>query len=88
MQVIKFTYLLRELSHKFMLQRLNAAELLRLYIDFDLLEEAAHLTMEYIDAVLGAGPEYFGLKVRTKCYLEFEPENITCSCLNLVLKYH
>ena len=71
-----------------MLQRLNAAELLRLYIDFDLLEEATHLTMEYIDAVLGAGPEYFGLKVRTKCYLEFEPENITCSCLNLVLKYH
>ena len=89
MQVIKFTYLLRELSHNFMLQRLNAAELLRLYIDFDLLEEAAHLTMEYIDAVLGAGPEYFGLKVRTKSFkMLFELENITCSTLNLVLKYH
>ncbi len=45
-------------------QRLNAAELLRLYIDFDLLEEATHLCLEYIDAVLGRGAEYFGLKVR------------------------
>ena len=45
------------------LQRLNGAELLRLYIDFDLLEDATHFTMEYIDAVLGRGPEYFGLKV-------------------------
>ncbi len=50
-----------------LLQRLNAAELLRLYIDFDLLEDAAALTLEYIDAVLGKGPEYFGLKVSSSC---------------------
>lgn len=33
-------------------QGLNVAELLRLYIDHDLLEEASSLCMEYIDAVI------------------------------------
>ena len=42
---------------------MNAAELLRLYLDYDLLEEASLLTLEYIDAVMGKGKEYFGLKV-------------------------
>lgn len=42
---------------------MNAAELLRLYLDYDLLEECADLAIEYIDAVLGRGSEYFGLKV-------------------------
>ena len=41
----------------------NAAELLQLYVNFDLLEEAGELTIEYINAVLGIGKEYFGLKV-------------------------
>ena len=45
-------------------QRLNAAELLRLYVDYDLLTEASELAVEYIRATLGAGKEYFGLKVR------------------------
>ena len=44
-------------------QRLNAAELLRLFIDFDLLEEAVALALEYLDAASGKGREYFGLKV-------------------------
>ena len=47
----------------FVLQKLNAAELLRLLLDHDLLEEAAVLAIEYIDAVRGQGKEYFGLKV-------------------------
>jgi len=42
---------------------LNAAELLRLYVDYDLLTEAVELAIEYIRAGLGAGKEYFGLKV-------------------------
>ena len=37
--------------------------MLRLYLDYDLLEEAARLTLEYIDAVCGSGKEYFDLKV-------------------------
>lgn len=41
---------------------LNPAELLRLYIDYDLLEDAAYLASDYIDAVMGRGREYFGLK--------------------------
>jgi len=45
-------------------QRLNPAELLRLYLDYDQLAEAAELAVEYIRAALGAGKEYFGLKVR------------------------
>ena len=44
-------------------QRLNPAELLRLYLDYDQLSEAAELAVEYIRAALGAGKEYFGLKV-------------------------
>ncbi|XP_077865765.1 nuclear pore complex protein Nup160-like [Saccoglossus kowalevskii] len=43
-------------------KRVNAAELLRLYINYDLLEEATYLSVEYIDAVLGKGKEYFGLR--------------------------
>lgn len=47
----------------FFFQRFNATELLRLYINYDLLLEAAVLAVEYIAAVLGNGKEYFGLKV-------------------------
>ena len=47
----------------FFFQRVNATELLRLYINYDLLLEAVMLAVEYIEAVLGNGKEYFGLKV-------------------------
>eukprot|EP00795_Rhopilema_esculentum_P012941 gene12941-3700_t len=40
----------------------NAAELLRILINFDLLEEAGDLAVEYVNAVLGVGKENFGLK--------------------------
>ncbi|CAH3174338.1 unnamed protein product [Porites lobata] len=43
-------------------KRVNAPELLRLYINYDLLIEAVTLAVEYIQAVLGNGKEYFGLK--------------------------
>jgi len=41
----------------------NPAELLRLYLTFDLLESATLLALEYIDAVMGHGKEFFGMKV-------------------------
>ena len=45
-------------------KRTNPAELLRLYITFDLLEPAIALAMEYIDAVLVDGrAAFFGVKV-------------------------
>lgn len=40
----------------------NAAELLMVYIEYDMLEDAAALVLEYIDAVMGKGNEYFGMK--------------------------
>ncbi|XP_014677930.1 PREDICTED: nuclear pore complex protein Nup160-like isoform X2 [Priapulus caudatus] len=43
-------------------KRVNAAELLRLYIDYDLLTDAASLVIEYINAALGNGKEHFNLK--------------------------
>lgn len=43
-------------------QRVNSAELLRLYLDYDLLDEAASLVLEMLDSVCGKGKEYFGLK--------------------------
>ena len=54
-------------------QRVNAPELLRLYINYDLLIEAVTLAVEYIQAVLGNGKEYFGLKVNTLTAMNFAP---------------
>ena len=44
---------------------MNATELLRLYINYDLLLEAVMLAVEYIEAVLGNGKEYFGKVIQT-----------------------
>lgn len=44
-------------------QKADAAELLRLYLNYDLLEEAVELVLEYVDAVLGKGHRYFGIEV-------------------------
>ncbi|XP_078112382.1 nuclear pore complex protein Nup160 isoform X3 [Sander vitreus] len=40
----------------------DAASLLRLYLNFDLLDAAADLVLEYIDALLGRGHQYFGIE--------------------------
>ncbi|KAM4618869.1 nuclear pore complex protein Nup160 isoform 2-T2 [Polymixia lowei] len=40
----------------------DAAALLRLYLNFDLLEAAAELVLEYVDALLGKGHQYFGIE--------------------------
>lgn len=45
------------------LQTVDAAQLLRLYLNYDLLEEAVDLVSEYVDAVLGKGHQYFGIEV-------------------------
>ena len=45
------------------MQETNPAELLRLYLMFDLLEEATCLAVDYIDAVLGPQKQEFALKV-------------------------
>ncbi|NWY07888.1 NU160 protein, partial [Nothoprocta ornata] len=44
-------------------KKVDAAELLRLYLNYDLLEEAVDLVLEYIDAVLGKGHQYFGIEL-------------------------
>ncbi|KAK0152332.1 Nuclear pore complex protein Nup160 [Merluccius polli] len=41
----------------------DAASLLRLYLNYDLLEEAAELVLEYVDALLGKGHQYFGIEM-------------------------
>lgn len=51
-----------------MLQRLDAPSLLRLLLNFDLLEAAAELVVEYVDAVLGRGHKYFGIQVKILQY--------------------
>lgn len=43
---------------------MDAPSLLRLLLNFDLLESAAELVLEYVDAVLGRGHQYFGIEVR------------------------
>jgi hypothetical protein len=50
-----------------MFQGLNSAKLLRLYIEYDLLEEAVSLCVEYMDSVIetfsGHDSKLFQLKV-------------------------
>uniref|UniRef100_A0A671XS55 Nucleoporin 160 n=1 Tax=Sparus aurata TaxID=8175 RepID=A0A671XS55_SPAAU len=41
----------------------DAASLLRLFLNFDLLDAAAELVLEYVDALLGRGHQYFGIEV-------------------------
>ena len=45
------------------LQEVDAAALLRLYLNYDQLESAAELVLEYVDALLGKGHQYFGIPV-------------------------
>ncbi|XP_028842114.1 nuclear pore complex protein Nup160 [Denticeps clupeoides] len=40
----------------------DAAALLRLYLNYDQLESAAELVLEYVDALLGKGHQYFGIE--------------------------
>ncbi|XP_049929502.1 nuclear pore complex protein Nup160 [Epinephelus moara] len=40
----------------------DAASLLRLYLNYDLLDAAAELVLEYVDALLGRGHQYFGIE--------------------------
>ncbi|RVE71390.1 hypothetical protein OJAV_G00051340 [Oryzias javanicus] len=43
-------------------KRADAPSLLRLLLNFDQLESAAELVLEYVDAVLGHGHQYFGIQ--------------------------
>uniref|UniRef100_A0A3P9ILY1 Nucleoporin 160 n=1 Tax=Oryzias latipes TaxID=8090 RepID=A0A3P9ILY1_ORYLA len=43
-------------------KRADAPSLLRLLLNFDQLESAAELVLEYVDAVLGRGHQYFGIQ--------------------------
>ncbi|XP_062918368.1 nuclear pore complex protein Nup160 isoform X1 [Mobula hypostoma] len=40
----------------------DMAGLLRLYLNYDLLEEAVDLVLEYVDALMGKGHQYFGIE--------------------------
>lgn len=44
-------------------QEVDAASLLRLYLNYDELDCAADLVMAYVDALLGRGHQYFGIEV-------------------------
>jgi len=55
--------------HMVILQSKNAGELLRLYMQHDMVEEAVELSKEYLTAFTGTGHETFGLKARPRiCY--------------------
>ncbi|XP_042609351.1 nuclear pore complex protein Nup160-like [Cyprinus carpio] len=43
-------------------KEIDAASLLRLYLNYDQLESAAELVLEYVDALLGKGHQYFGIE--------------------------
>lgn len=52
------------MMHCCFLQAVDAASLLRIFLNFDLLDAAAELVLEYVDALLGRGHQYFGIEVR------------------------
>lgn len=57
------------LHHTFdLFQCVDAPSLLRLLLNFDLLEAAAELVLEYVDAVMGRGHQYFGIEVKVKSH--------------------
>ncbi|XP_056307658.1 nuclear pore complex protein Nup160-like [Danio aesculapii] len=43
-------------------KEVDAAALLRLYLNYDHLEAAAELVLEFVDALLGKGHQYFGIE--------------------------
>ncbi|XP_051547988.1 nuclear pore complex protein Nup160 isoform X1 [Myxocyprinus asiaticus] len=43
-------------------KEVDAAALLRLYLNYDHLESAAELVLEFVDALLGKGHQYFGIE--------------------------
>ncbi|XP_060694690.1 nuclear pore complex protein Nup160 [Hemiscyllium ocellatum] len=43
-------------------KKVDVAGLLRLYLNYDLLEEAVELVLEYVDALMGKGPQYFNME--------------------------
>lgn len=45
-------------------QAVDTAALLRLYLKYDQLECATELVLEYVDALLGKGHQYFGIEVK------------------------
>ena len=61
--VIHGVFLVQSLQNVYVLQVANPAEFLQLLINFDLLQEATSLALEYLDAVMGHGKEYFGIEV-------------------------
>ncbi|EMP27690.1 hypothetical protein UY3_15245 [Chelonia mydas] len=52
-------------------KKVDAAELLRLYLNYALLEEAVDLVLEYVDALLGKGHEHFGIEVAPMVWLPY-----------------
>ena len=59
--------------------------MLRLYLRYDLLAEAAELVLEYVDALLGKGHQYFGIEViHQDC---FRRDAFTDHCLQLVSRW-
>lgn len=59
-------------------QRVDAPSLLRLLLNFDLLEAAAELVLEYVDAVLGLGHQYFGIEVHVQSVLHLSCGSAEC----------
>lgn len=55
-------------KHVVLFQEVDAAALLRLYLNYDHLESAAELVLEYVDALLGKGHQYFGIEVWSPAY--------------------
>lgn len=54
------------------LQTVDAASLLRLFLNFDLLDDAAELVTEYVDALLGKGHVYYGIQVQVPHAAKFK----------------
>ena len=62
----------------YIFQKLNTSELLKIYIDFDLLEDGVILTMEYIDAVMDSFTGQESTKFSLKVYFYAAVKNRRC----------
>lgn len=50
----------------FSLQKVNCPELIRLLMSYNFLAEATAVSLDYMNAFMGHGLEYFDIKVRDK----------------------
>ena len=58
-------------SRVYTLQKVNCPEVIRLLMTYNFLPEATQLSLEYMNAFMGHGTEYFDIKVSLLVFISY-----------------